>query len=81
MAGAVRFMDETTGPPLATNNAALLEVRGPEATEPEHTANFVGPLPEYMQTPAGRLCPSCSGAVRARQRNELRPPLPQPPQR
>ena len=58
MAGAVRFMDETTGPPVATNVAGFPEVLGPEATEPEHAGNFVGPLPEYMPTVPGRPLPS-----------------------
>jgi hypothetical protein len=81
MAGAVRFMDETTGPPVGTTRDGFQQVLGPEATEPEHAGNFVGPLPEYMPTVPGRPCPSCSAAVRARQSNGLRPPPPQPPQR
>jgi hypothetical protein len=81
MAGAVRFMDETTGPPVGTTVDGFHEVLGPEATEPEHAGNFVDPLPEYMPTLPGRPCPSCSAADRGRQSNGLRPPPPQPRQR
>ena len=81
MAGAVEFTDQTTGPPVGTEIDGFQEVLGPEATEPEHAGDFVGPLPEYMPTLPGRACPSCSTAVRAGQSNGLRPPPPQPPQR
>ena len=81
IAGAVRFMDETTGPPVGTTAAGFPEVLGPEATGAEHAGDFVGPLPEYMPTLPGRRCPSCSAAVRARQSSGLRPLPPQPAQR
>jgi len=72
VAGAVRFMDETTGPPVGTEIDGFVEVLGPEATEPEHAGNFVGPLPEYMQPPPGSPC-RCRAD---RTPNSLRP-LPQ----
>lgn len=78
VAGAVRFMDETTGPPVATNGAGFAEVLGPEATMPEHAGDFVGPLPEYMPTVPGQPCPRCSAGQRGRTSNGLRS---QPPQR
>jgi len=81
MAGAVRFTEETTGPPVGTEIDGFVEVLGPEATEPEHAGDFVGPLPEYMPTLPDRPCPSCSAAVGARQSKGLRPRPPQPPQR
>lgn len=77
-AGAVRFMDQTTGPPVGTTIDGFTEVLGPEATEPEHAGDFVEPLPEYMPPFPGRPCPSCSTAARARESDGLRP---QPPQR
>jgi hypothetical protein len=80
MAGAVEFMDQTTGPPVGTDISGFTEVLGPEATEPEHAGNFVGPLPEYMPSLPGTPCPSCSAAVRAQELDGLRPPPPQPPQ-
>ena len=81
MAGAVEFMDQTTGPPVGTTTDGFREVLGPEATEPEHAGDFVGPLPEYMPTLPGRPCPSCSAVERARELNGLRPPAPPRPQR
>ena len=69
-AGAVRFVGETTGPPVGTTNDGFREVLGPEATGGAHAGDFVGPLPEYMPTNPGRPCPRC--AVRAP--NRLRPP-------
>jgi len=77
VAGAVRFMDETTGPPVGTTNDGFREVLGPEATEPEHEGDFKGPLPEYMPTSPGSPCPSCRAD---RAPNGLRPPQPQPRQ-
>jgi len=59
VAGAVRFMDETTGPPVGTDIAGFPEVLGPSATEPEHAGQFVGPLPEYMPVQPGTPCPTC----------------------
>jgi hypothetical protein len=75
VAGAVRFMDEKTGPPMGTERDGFVEVLGPEATEPEHAGDFMGPLPEYMPTSPGSPCP-CR-AVRAP--NGLRPPPQQQP--
>jgi hypothetical protein len=46
MAGAVEFMDQTTAPPVGTTTDDFREVLGPEATEPEHAGDFVGPLPD-----------------------------------
>jgi len=60
VAGAVRFMDETTGPPVGTTVDGFQEVLGPSATEPEHAGNFVDPLPEYMPPLPGRPCPTCT---------------------
>ena len=71
VAGAVRFVGETTGPPVGTTNDGFREVLGPEATGGAHAGDFVGPLPEYMPTNPGRPCPRCR-AVRAP--NGLRPP-------
>lgn len=81
MAGAARFMDQTTGPPVGTERDGFTEVLGPEATEPEHAGDFVDPLPEYMPPYPGRPCPSCAAAARARELHGLRPPPPQPSQR
>jgi hypothetical protein len=81
IAGAVEFTDQTTGPPVGTDISGFTEVLGPEATEPEHAGDFVGPLPEYMPSLPGRPCPSCSAAERARELDGLRPPPPQPTQR
>jgi len=75
VAGAVRFMDETTGPPVGTTNDGFREVLGPEATGGAHAGDFVGPLPEYMPTLPGRPCPRCRAA---RAPGGLRP-QPQPP--
>ena len=41
-----------------------MEVLGPEATEPEHAGNFVGPLPEYMLTFPGSPCQVARSARR-----------------
>ncbi len=71
VAGAVRFMDETTGPPVGTTVDGSRQVLGPEATEPAHAGDFVGPLPEYMPTLPGRPCPSCRAD---RAPDGLRPP-------
>jgi len=76
VAGAVRFMDQTTGPPVGTEIDGFAEVLGPEATEPEHAGNFAGPLPEYMQTPPGSPCRCRAGQTQT----GLRPPPPQPRQ-
>ena len=77
VAGAVRFMDETTGPPVGTQRDGFREVLGPEATGGAHSGDFVGPLPEYMPTLPGRPCPSCRAN---RAPNGLRPPPQQPRQ-
>ena len=69
-------MDETTGPPVGTEIDGFVEVLGPEATEPEHAGDFVGPLPEYMQPAPGSPC-SCRAA---RAPGDLRPPPQQPRQ-
>jgi len=76
VAGAVRFMDQTAGPPVGTESDGFVEVLGPEATEPEHAGDFVGPLPEYMQAPPGSPC-RCRAD---RTSNGLQPPLRQPRQ-
>ena len=76
VAGAVRFMDETTGPPVGTERDGFVEVLGPEATEPEHAGDFVGPLPEYMPTSPGSPC-QCRAASAP---NSVRPPLQRQPQ-
>ncbi|HUN44433.1 MAG TPA: hypothetical protein VMU81_29420 [Acetobacteraceae bacterium] len=76
VAGAVRFMDETTGPPVGNDVAGFPEVLGPSATDASHAGEFVGPLPEYMPPLPGRPCPSCTTADRARELDGLRPPQP-----
>jgi len=62
VAGAVRFMDETTGPPVGTTVDGFSEVLGPGATAAAHAGEFVGPLPEYMPPLPGRPCPTCSAS-------------------
>ena len=77
VAGAVRFMDQTTGPPVGNDVAGFPEVLGPSATEPEHAGEFVGPLPEYMPPLPGRPCPKCTAADQERELDGVRPPPPQ----